>query len=670
MLSYDWLLKKHRDRGDAVLVTVLICIPLFLVAFMFAVGMAQNGWFKASFSDSAQAAAQKAAGTINNAGYLGEASLDEFVTEYMQLTNRTVNANLVTGRDSAAYQTSEGAGSTCSTVEVSGVKHASPYIELRLDRNRNTGVSEVGSPLYVSEGGAAPKAVFTLNTRVNYRVLSATVYEASHSLLGDGFTMLGKEAGCFTSKSVVSGITFGSNEDLGLTGGDASCWTPEDPTPVKDTKLQTNGSIKLYDGPDYTCPVVGYATSPYLEAVAEYGGFYKVTYGGESYWVDNQKTRTAAACTDRDLSSNLTAISPVGVYQVAGTTQKTYSAPFPDCEIGTAGGKLNMKASYSGEYGDYVQIADGANAGKWMNKDDVNAQRVITFDANAGVGGGKITAYEKDKVPAYATPTRSGFRFVGWFTERTGGKQISFPAEVTSDVTYYAQWTNAVYVVSWNGGGGTLSGCTPTSYGANSGVVNLTASNCQTVSRTGYTFDGFTPSSIGSGQGDVIVTAKWKPTTYSVSYNFNGGTTIANCGPTSYTVESATFSPTCKPTRSGYNFINWSPSSVTKGSTGNKTFVAQWAKVQYTLTLSNKGGTPTSYTRTADAGSTIVLPTPKREFESSSNVNIRYVFNGWTTSSTPPTKEVDYSNSYTVKKNETLYAHYVLKAGPLIIGYY
>jgi len=214
MLSYDSILKKQRDRGDAVLVTVLICIPLFMAAFMFAVGLAQNSWFKASFSDSAQASAQKAAGAINNAGFLDKGSVDTFVSEYMQLTNRTANPNLVAGKDSAAYQTAEGSGSTCSTVEVNGVVHASPYMEISLDPSRGRGVSSVDAPLYISNGGAPAQAVHSPNTKPNYRVLSATVYEASHSLLGDGFAVLGKKAGCYTSKSVVSGITFGSNEDI------------------------------------------------------------------------------------------------------------------------------------------------------------------------------------------------------------------------------------------------------------------------------------------------------------------------------------------------------------------------------------------------------------------------------------------------------------------------
>lgn len=204
------LRRKERDKADAVLVTVIIAIPFFLAAFMFSAGMAQNGWNKASLSDSAQASAQKAAGAVNGGGNLDQNSVNTFVTEYMHLTDRQ-------GRGigpSGDYRTQETNGNMCSTVEINGRSYATPYIQLRLDKTRATGTSS-SSPTYVSVGGAAASAVSTPNTRASYRVLSATVYESSRSLLGDGFALVGKKSGCYTSKIEVSGITFGSNSDLG-----------------------------------------------------------------------------------------------------------------------------------------------------------------------------------------------------------------------------------------------------------------------------------------------------------------------------------------------------------------------------------------------------------------------------------------------------------------------
>ena len=70
---------------------------------------------------------------------------------------------------------------------------------------------------------------------------------------------------------------------------------------------------------------------------------------------------------------------------------------------------------------------------------------------------------------------------------------------------------------------------------------------------------------------------------YKISYNLNGGTVSGN--PTSYNIETATF--TLKnPTRKGYGFIGWSGTgltgtnnmtvTITKGSTGDRSYVANW----------------------------------------------------------------------------------------------
>jgi hypothetical protein len=365
----------RKDRGDGVLVLTIICIPLFMLAFWFAAGMAQNGWTKTSLNDQAQAAAQTAAGDINNAGYLDQGSIGTFVSEYMRLSNR-IGGTTSTGD----YQSREASTLACSTVEVNGKSYKSPYIEVSLDRTRTEGVSSKSAVLYTSEGGATPKAVFTLNDRVNYRVLAGTVYEASSSLLGDGFAMVGKNSGCYTSVSKVSGITFGANEDLELVGGDASCFTPENPTAVDNKVFKTMGSIKLYSGPDYTCPTLGYLTSPYLKATAEYGSFYKISYGGKDYWVDNLDTRAPEACTTRSTADRKAVITPAQTLTASGSP-KTYSAPFLDCEDGgTVSGKVTATARYNGPFANFTQL----NSGKWVRSESVKQQFTVTFDTNGG----------------------------------------------------------------------------------------------------------------------------------------------------------------------------------------------------------------------------------------------------------------------------------------------
>lgn len=47
--------------------------------------------------------------------------------------------------------------------------------------------------------------------------------------------------------------------------------------------------------------------------------------------------------------------------------------------------------------------------------------------------------YKPDQSISFPTPTRTGFRFVGWYTKAIGGDKIS-SAKATKTCTYYAHW--------------------------------------------------------------------------------------------------------------------------------------------------------------------------------------------------------------------------------------
>ena len=81
----------------------------------------------------------------------------------------------------------------------------------------------------------------------------------------------------------------------------------------------------------------------------------------------------------------------------------------------------------------------------------------VTFDYNDGTDStehdqivsvevnGTITAEDVDD------PTRTGYRFEGWYTEADGGTKVEFPiTNVTEPATYYAHWTQ-VWTVSVDG---------------------------------------------------------------------------------------------------------------------------------------------------------------------------------------------------------------------------
>ena len=146
-----------------------------------------------------------------------------------------------------------------------------------------------------------------------------------------------------------------------------------------------------------------------------------------------------------------------------------------------------------------------------------------------------------------------------------------------------------VYTISYDLGGGSVAG-NPTSYDVETETFTL-----NNPTKDGYTFSGWTGTSLDAAAQTVTIakgstgnrnyTAKFTPTAYTLTYNLDGGTAD---NPTSYNIETETFKLN-NPTKDGYNFTGWTsennstPSlevSISKGSTGNKTFTAVYEKIQ------------------------------------------------------------------------------------------
>lgn len=74
----------------------------------------------------------------------------------------------------------------------------------------------------------------------------------------------------------------------------------------------------------------------------------------------------------------------------------------------------------------------------------------VTFDANGG------TVSQTSKTVAYGLrlgklpePVLDGKTFAGWFTDRTGGKEVTSATTVTSAITLYARWDESAPVDWW-----------------------------------------------------------------------------------------------------------------------------------------------------------------------------------------------------------------------------
>ena len=182
--------------------------------------------------------------------------------------------------------------------------------------------------------------------------------------------------------------------------------------------------------------------------------------------------------------------------------------------------------------------------------------------------------------------------------------------------TLTANWTQNIYAITLNqqsgsGGTGTIYEKYGSGYYTNSAATTqmTTGANGITVpSRSGYNFGGYYTGTGGGGtqyigtNGRITSSAsstnftsngslyaKWTPVSYSISYNLNSGSVSGN--PTSYNIETASF--TLKnPSRTGYTFTGWTGTglssastsvTVAKGSTGNRSYTANWSANSYYL---------------------------------------------------------------------------------------
>ena len=208
------------------------------------------------------------------------------------------------------------------------------------------------------------------------------------------------------------------------------------------------------------------------------------------------------------------------------------------------------------------------------------------------------------------TPVRTGYIFLGWTGEgiTEPQKTMEIPQGSTGDRTYTANWQVIEYTIITLLEGGNAGSSQVYFY-----TVEQTVT-LPTPTRTGYTFLGWTGEGITTPQpnvtipkgstGDKTYIENWKLTEYNITMDLNGGSGQEKVV---YTMTDEDFElPT--PTRNGYEFVGWTGEGITTpqteviiptGSTGNRTYTANWKVIEYTITLDTNGGpavSPIKYT--------------------------------------------------------------------------
>ena len=181
-----------------------------------------------------------------------------------------------------------------------------------------------------------------------------------------------------------------------------------------------------------------------------------------------------------------------------------------------------------------------------------------------------------------------------WTNGTTTYNSSSIPSNKAD--TYYR-----MYTISYLLNGGTISN-QKEYYTVNDETFTL-----NNPTKSGGTFLGWTGSNGSTAQTSVTVakgstgnktyTANWTLTTYTITYNLNGGS-VSSANPTSYNAATASFTLN-NPTKSGYTFVGWTGSNgstaqtsvnIAKGSTGNKTYKANWIECNIYWAIDDSSG--------------------------------------------------------------------------------
>ena len=250
----------------------------------------------------------------------------------------------------------------------------------------------------------------------------------------------------------------------------------------------------------------------------------------------------------------------------------------------------------------------------------------LTLDAQNNTTPQRITHPQNSYLNTLPTPTFTGHRFEGWFTQSTGGTRVIAPLALTSDLTLFAQWRPADFIFTFDSRGGSAQSQQFFYFGDRVGTL-------PTPIRAGHTFQGWFDRPVAGfrvNTGDIVTRsmtlyAQWRPTSHTISFNSHGGSAVSsttrNFGQTLGTL------PT--PNRQFHTFQGWFSTSTggvritsTHTVTQNMTLHARWTPQMVTVRFDTQGGRAIP-SQSRQAGTRLgQLPTPTRN---------NRVFARWTT---------------------------------------
>ena len=306
----------------------------------------------------------------------------------------------------------------------------------------------------------------------------------------------------------------------------------------------------------------------------------------------------------------------------------------------------------------------------------------VTYNGNGNTGG---TVPGPDSVFSGSTYTvcdagnltRTDYIFTGWNSKSDGsGIPYDFNQTITvsANLTLFAQWSYAPYVVNYVGNGNT-GGAAPGPDRPPVGYL-YTVRNQGSLVKRGHFFTGWNTSADGTGipyntgsnvtvSANLTLFAQWEALPDSVTYDGNGSTGGTVPGPdypdpadTYYIRDAGGL------VKDGFTFDGWNsmpdgsgnPYSVNQAITvsGHLTLFAQWRSLICTVTYDGNGNTGGTVPdpEYPETGSTYTVP------GAGSLTKYGFVFAGWDTRPDGMGTRYAPSQIFTVLNDLTLYAQW------------
>ena len=213
----------------------------------------------------------------------------------------------------------------------------------------------------------------------------------------------------------------------------------------------------------------------------------------------------------------------------------------------------------------------------------------VTYNLDGGrIEGEYKTSYTAEDAFTLPVPVKENYEFVCW-TDANGKEWTEIKNQV-GDKTFFANWRQIVFSITYDLAGGVNSPDNPDSYSSKGETITLSA-----PAREGYKFLGWRDKNAVGGDfvaeitagstGDKVFVAIWEKTSFSITYELDGGVNHPD-NPDSYESDSADIGLKA-PTKEGYIFLGWIDAAtsgttfvdkIPAGSKGDKIFVAKWRK--------------------------------------------------------------------------------------------